>query len=230
MHYLTQIIEFYIFLNTVCFIDFTSFSDVLYLQNKVVISRLNFMSYIYIMFYFVLVLLTTFYILVFRYFYTYAYISQLHTDYVITNRCIDLNNFSTLHIYVLENTYIFNYILCLYSHLTIVNINCLIMQSMLFIFYTFTMFYYMHKNVVNLQILKINKYLYQLNINYVVLFYKNVFSTVLFIYLFIYIIFIINFLGIFIKDFSYITINVNTLVLNLLFNIKLLNLNNVVLH
>jgi hypothetical protein len=226
--YMFQILEIYIYLNIICFSDFTSFSDVLCIQNKTSNITSKQLTYIYIMFYYVLMILTKFYLLLFRHFYTQTYTHQTYVDQIVTNKSIDITSVSILPLYVLDNNHLYNTSCNIYSYLILLNINTLLLQNMTCIFYMFLIFNYVHKSVIYLQVLKISKYLYQLNSNYILLFHKNIFSNILFIYLFIYIIFLINFLGVFIKDFNYIVININALLIIVLFSIKLLNFNTII--
>lgn len=228
--YLFHIIEIFTFLNTICFVDFTSFSDNTYLENKNYKSYNTQISYIYLMFYYMLILITKFYLLLFRHFYTQSYINQSYVDQINTNKTLDLNNITTLPIYIIEHIAINNTLNNIYLYLILLNCNLLITQNMILIFYIFNVFNYNHKNNIYLQILKINKYLYNLNNNYIILFYKNIFSNIVFIYLFIYIIFLINFLGIFIKDFNHIVITVNNTLLLLIFSIKIINFNTILCY
>ena len=200
-----SILELFIALHVLCFHDFTGFFEVTPIILKGITHANITALHTYLMFYYILNVISYLCLVALRFFFSYTYELNLHLDYNITNRKIDLKCKSLNFVWLLYTQYLqSNHLPHLYTYLFKLNVNVLISYTLVLLFYEFTIFYNIQKVNLHLLFLKTTRYLFTLNVRFSITNNKHTFSNITYVHLFTYIIFLINHFGILIKDFSYI--------------------------
>lgn len=129
----------------------------------------------------------------------------------ITNLIINIKHMNLLNALIVDIAYIYNYVLNnIYYYLNKIKINIIFIFSLINMFINYICIILNNNfKIFNILYYKLIKYLYNLNICYTLVFYRQQFSDITFINILTYTIFIINFFGNFIKDFTYINIILN---------------------
>lgn len=220
-------IELFNFLNFVCFQDFSGFFETLNLHSKIFKRFNTFSFYIYLLFYYVLSILNNLTVIALRFFFSYAYESYLHTDYNINNKSIDIKLKSLLMLWISHGNNIKTFFLSTYYYVYQLNINFLVTFLLVLVFYEFTTFYVTNKFTNSWAFIKSSKNLVYLHIKFTISNTKSLDSNITAIHLFTYIIFLINYFGIFIKDFNYINFILSFYLVLYIFTYYCLNFNHI---
>lgn len=222
-----MILEFYNFINTLCFFDFDSMSSInMYsIKSYKYVNLAN--SYLFLLFYYIVFFFSIMYMLILRYFFSYGYTTQIHVDYNVNNKSIDNNAINICALYIISsaNLYITQY--TIYIYFTFLYLNITITYSMIVVFYNFTIFFSNKISKYHLLLFKNVKYLHNLNTLFSFCLTKNIFSNLTFIHILVYILFIINVLGNMIKDFNFINFILNFYNTTIFFAVNCNNFNEI---
>lgn len=204
IHLCLNVLEIFTMLNTICFQDFTGFFEFLNIHNKIH-KKLNiYNTYLYIMFYYVLNIISFLCLITLRFFFSYTYTTCNYTDYNVNIKSVDIHvkNLNTL--WIIQSSYLKDYLLNIYFYVYKININILLVFTLIVLFYTFTIFY--NTNITHNTVIftKNSKYLHILNTKFTLVSGRHTFNNITYIHLFMYIIFITNYFNMIVKDFNYI--------------------------
>lgn len=199
-----HILDIFNSIQIVCFQDFTGFYEILSINSKHYKHTQNFSFYIYILFYYILHIVNTLTIVALRFFFSYSYDYNLHTDYTLNHKNVDIKCKNLISLWTLHNNYIKNTFISEYYFLHQLNINFLVTFLLNLIFYEFSIFYSVTRTYSTWLFIKTSKNLVHLSTRFTIILGKHQFSNISHIHLFTYIIFLLNYYGNFIKDFNYI--------------------------
>lgn len=134
-----------------------------------------------------------------------------------------------MQLILIDYMYIINVFNNVYYYYLILNINILFLVSLIHLFYIYNAIEF-NKDLILFYILtyKLIKTIYTLNVCYTLEFYRHTYSNISIILLLVYTIFLINFFGLFVKDFIHIVINININTINFLYEFNAYNFNNYV--
>jgi len=204
IHICIAVIELFITLHTICFQDFTGFFEFLSIHNKIY-KRLNINStYMYIMFYYSLNILNFLCVVTLRFFFSYTYNTINYTDYNVNIKSLEIRIKDLSTLWIAQGSYIKADFLNFYFYIHKININVLIIFTLIILFYNFTVFYVLNKQEVKVLFLKNSKYLHILSIKFTLHSGRHSLHNITYVHLFMYIIFIINYFSMIVKDFNYI--------------------------
>lgn len=222
----TKALELYFMTRRLCFIDFIGFHE-LSKNNIYCIEYTTTVSYFFMLFYFTLTIINYILFILTRFFFSKSYCINLNVDYVVSITAIDIKYINIMTALIITskiNTSGMLYFLYAYTLTT--KLNIILINSLISIFYAYkNKMFTVENNIVLNNFKKTTRYLYNMNICYSIIVYKNIFSNVTLLFIVNYIIFTINFFGTFIKDFIHINIVLNYYNISILHTTGHLNFN-----
>lgn len=210
------IVYILLILESCLYICYSFFSDIVTFSEmtstyKAPTKYQNHIPVFTILFYFSLTIIEKLNFLFFRFFFCQSYILHKNQDFHLTNNRLNLKLHSFLNLYLVPVSYIKpGYLYSIYNYYTLLLLNLYMGVSIIGVFYFYSLLTFSTTYVIfNIIAFKSVKYLYNLDICYILLFHRNIFNTITFLFLIAYIVFTINIFSVFVRDFVQINIIFN---------------------